>query len=212
MEFIDRPKKDVDVLKKIFLTEEQVADIRAMLVKNCEEAKTVFQKHAAISDRLYVLFSLSTMARVAAISSIRWDMVDLEARTVSDVLEKEGKIVTLYFSKEVRDVMKELIDYRAENEIDDGGWVFVARDLDGYHRAGKSTLTQWCKAIGRDAGIPEIHPHTWRKTGSNLLKAKGMPLEDIASLLHHESSDTTQKFYIKKDNSQAAAKKDLFEV
>lgn len=84
--------------------------------------------------QLYALFSLSTMARVNAVSSIRWDQINYAERTCNDVLEKEGKIVTLYFSEEVKELLYILQMERKVAGVNDGGYVFG--------RDGKQISTQ----------------------------------------------------------------------
>lgn len=65
-EFIDRPKKDIDVTVQTFLTHEQVFLMRYKLK---EYVKT--GRKNAKDIQLYALFSLSTMARVSAVASVR---------------------------------------------------------------------------------------------------------------------------------------------
>lgn len=211
MEFIDRPKKDVDVITQTFLTKDQISRMKQTLRIRYEEANTVNSQHKMLNYLCYATFSLSTMARVNAVSNTRWDQIDFEARTVSDVLEKEGKVVTLYFSKEVGEYLKELKQFREDNNIDDNGYVFIAKDNGVYNRASKGTLSQWSKKIGAMIGVESLHPHDFRHSQATLFKDAGMPLEDIATLLNHESTETTNQFYIKKNDSKVVSLKDRFE-
>ena len=59
-------------------------------------------------------------------------------------------------------------------------------------------------------GIPTLHNHDLRHSGSNLLKELGMEVEDIAELLHHESTETTIKHYLTKNKKKIKEKKDRF--
>ncbi len=65
------------------------------------------------------------MARVNAIASLKWKQIDFDERTCNDVLEKEGKIVELSFSKETKGYLEKLIQYRKDNNIDDHGRIFI---------------------------------------------------------------------------------------
>ena len=208
MEFIDRPAKDVDVITQTFLSKEQIADLKQKLEENYNNAGTTGQKHLALSYWCYALFSLSTMARVTAVSNIKWNQIDFDERVVTDVLEKEAKVVTLYFSEEVKKVLSKLKAFREENNIDDGGWVFVSNDRGEYRKASSNTLSQWCKKIGAIISVPSLHPHDFRHSSSTLLRNSGMALEDIAVLLNHESTETTLKYYIRRDDTKVVAKKD----
>lgn len=211
MEFIDRPKKDTNVITQTFLTKEQISRMKETLRIKYESSKTIPAKHSALSYLCYSTFSLSTMARVNAVCNTKWKQIDFEERTVSEVLEKEGKVVTLYFSKEVAELLKELRKFRKDNNIKDGGYVFVTKDNGEYHKASKGALSQWSKKIGAMIGVPTLHPHDFRHSQATLFKESGMALEDIATLLNHESTETTNQFYIKKNDSKIVKMKDIYE-
>lgn len=213
MAFIDRPKKDTDVLAQIFLTKEQVNDMKAALADNVEKTTSVSSKHKALQWQVYALFSLSTMARVNAIHSVRWKMINFVDRIVEGVKEKEGYIVTLYFSQEVSELLQKLKAFREENGINDNGYVFVTRTNNGgYDICSTGTLTDWCHSIGEMIDVPALHPHSFRKSGATLLKNAGLALESVSSLLNHSGTDVTRKFYIKEDTKKIAADKDKFEI
>ncbi len=201
VEFLERSKKDIDVYKQTFLTKEQVDLMRQKLYEN-----------GNIELTTYALLSLSTMARVTAISNLRWEQLDIEERVFENVLEKEGKLVTLYFSEEVQSLLKQLIEYRKEKNINDYGWVFYTGHKGTQEGTSKSTLTMWAHKVGEMIGVPELHPHDFRHSGATLLKNAGMSLEDVSSLLNHESTDVTKKFYIREDSKKIRNMKDKFEI
>lgn len=205
MEFIDRPQKDTDIAVQTFLTQEQVALMREKLQEYKDTEKLNYREL-----QLYALFSLSTMARVTAVSSIRWEQVDFDERTCNDVLEKEGKIVTLYFSKEVATLLSELKEYRESNNIVDGGWIFYSNYGGKLQPINTTTLTEWAKKIGLMINVPTLHPHDFRHSGSQLLKLAGCPIEEISELLNHGSLDITKKFYLRQDKRKLQATKDKY--
>lgn len=211
-EFLDRPKRAQEIVKQTFLTQEQIDEIRAYLDSCVGNAKKRHEKDLALTMRLYAMFSLSTMARVNAIRNVRWEQVDFNERTVNDVVEKEGYIVTLYFSETVRDLMREVQKYRKENGIDDGGFLFYSI-TDGKPGAiGATSLNLWCKKIGSAIGVPTLHPHDWRHSASQLAKLRGCPLEDISAMLNHSGTDVTKKFYLRDDRKQIQATRDKFGI
>lgn len=203
MEFIDRPKKDTDINVQTFLSFEQVNLMREKL----DELVNIKKTDKTLMFRLYALFSLSTMARVNAVANVTWKQVDFDERVCNDVLEKEGKVVTLYFSDEVKKLMIELRDFRKENNIDDGDYIFHSGKLKPFETA---TLTDWAHKIGEMIGVPTLHPHDFRHSGSQLLKLSGMPIEEISDLLHHEDVGTTKKFYLRADKKKIKAEKDKY--
>lgn len=213
MEFVDRPAKDTDVIVQTYLTEEQIADMKAKLANIiADENMTDLQRHQWMTMRAYALFSLSTMARVNAVRGVTWKQIDFENRVASQVVEKEGYIVDLYFSKETKSVLKELKEYREKHGIDDGGYLFAVRFGEGYQMPSSATLNIWCKKIGGLIGVETLHPHDWRHSAATLLKNRGMALEDVSALLHHAGTDVTRKHYIKEDTKKLQSAKDDFEA
>ena len=189
-EFIDRPKRGMRITQQTYLTQEQVALMRERLIKSDN-----------LQLRLYAMLSLSTMARVTAIASIRWDQIDLDGKVIKGVLEKEGKIVDLFFSDEVKYLLVQLKKQRESTSRNDYGWLFFSgRNREKPINAG--TLNEWCKKIGALIGVPTLHPHDFRHSGATLLKNAGMSLEDVSVLLSHESTDVTKKYYIKEDTAR----------
>ena len=199
-EFMDRPKKGMPVTVQTYLTPEQVDLMRTKLTE-----------YGDLQLKTYAMFSLSTMARVNAIANLKWEQIDFEARECRDVLEKEGYIVELSFSNEVKDLLLALKKEREDKGINDYGWVFYSRYNNETKPISNGTLLEWCKKIGNMIGVPTLHCHDFRHSGATLLKNMGMSLEDISELLHHSGTDVTSKFYIKKDTSKIKALKDKFE-
>jgi len=200
-EFLDRPKKGQPVVVQTFLTKEQVQLMKDKLTE-----------YGDLQLKTYALFSLSTMARVNAVANVKWKQIDFENRIVKDVLEKEGKIVDLFFSKEVKELLLQLKAEREEKGINDFGWVWYT----GYTAEDKpistGTLNEWCKKIGNMIGVPEFHSHDLRHSGSDLIFKAGMPLEDVSALLHHSGTDVTKKHYLREDTERISKLKDQFEI
>lgn len=199
VEFIERPKNAETVVKQTFLTIDQVNELRAKLKEEND-----------LQLETYILFGLSTMARVNAISHLRWEQIDLENRFCSDVHEKEGKIVELYFSQEVQQLLIRLKKYREDNKINDYGWVFISPYVNEEECISNGTLNAWCKRAGELIGIPTLHNHDLRHSGSNLLRDQGMELQEISELLHHESTETTVKHYLTVNKQKIQANKDKY--
>ena len=201
MEFIDRPQKDIDVAVQTYLTKEQIEELRGKLKENGD-----------LLLESYILFSLSTMARVNAVSNLMWKQVDLDERVCNDVREKEGYLVVLYFSEEVRDLLLSLKKHREENAIDDGGYVFFSNRENVVSSITNGTLNDWCHKAGRMIGVSTLHPHDLRRSMATLYKNEGMPLEQVSELLNHASTDVTKKYYIKADKSKISKNKDAFKI
>lgn len=198
-EFLERPKQGMAIIKQTFLSVDQVNLLREKLEENGD-----------IQLQTYIMFGLSTMARVNAMSHLKWEQVDLDERMCNDVLEKEQKVVDLYFSPEVEQLLRKLKKYREENNINDFGWVFITPHVTETQCIQNSTLNDWCKKAGKMIGVPTLHNHDLRHSGSNILKELGMDIQDIAELLHHESTETTVRHYLTVNKKKVKENKDKF--
>lgn len=200
MEFVPRPKKGLPVVVQTFLTKEQY-----------EEIKVKLEEFNDLQLKTYVMLSLSTMARVNAVSNIKWDQIDFDSRTVDDVLEKEGKIVTLFFSEEVKDLLLKLKEEREKDGIN-VPYVFVTRYNGVYKKAETGALGDWTRKVGTAIGVPTLHPHDWRHSGSQLLSLSGCPIETISSLLNHSGLDVTKNHYLRQDKTKMQKEKDKYSL
>mgnify|MGYP002269723527 FL=1 len=200
-EFIDRPKAGQPITVQTYLTKEQVQLMREKL-----------EEYGDVQLQAYAFLSLTTMARVNAIASLKWKQIDFDERTCNDVLEKEGKIVELSFSKETKGYLEKLIQYRKDNNIDDHGRIFITPYTDEDKPIKNSTLNDWCKKIGKIIGVPTLHPHDFRHSYATLLKNEGISLEDVSTMLNHAGTDVTKKYYIKTDTSRVRKLKDSIEI
>lgn len=200
MEFIARPKKGLPVTVQTFLTKEQYELMREKL-----------QECGDLQLQTFGMFAISTMARVNAIANITWEQINFIERVVDDVLEKEGKIVTLYFSEEVSKLLQQLKQQRKDDNIN-CEYVFITKYEGTYDGVAVSTLNKWTRKIGEMIGVSSLHPHDFRHSGSQLLKLSGMPIEDISELLNHSGLDVTKNHYLRQDKRKMREKKDQYKI
>ncbi len=188
-EFMIRQKKGLPVVKKIFLTKEQVEEIRKYL-----------QKEDNLQLTVYFELSLATMARVTAMSSIRWCQINYNEMIVEGVLEKEGYIVDLFFNENVKELLLKLEKERKMMNIN-CEYIFVSFYGGIYKGVDTNTLNEWAKKIGKAIGEEELSPHDMRRSGATLLNEAGMSLELISSFLNHKGTDVT-RLYVKENTAK----------
>lgn len=196
-EFIVRPKKGLPVVPQTYLTLNQYND----MIKALEE-------NGDLQLLVYAVISIDTMARVNAISNITWEQIDFDERTINDVLEKEGYIVTLYFGNKSKELLLELKKQRKE-EKNESPYVFL--NVDG-SQVTSHVLFDWCKKIGQMIGVSSLHPHDFRHSGSQLMNLNGAPIELISELLNHKSVDVTRNHYLQANKKKVQEQKDKFMV
>ena len=201
VELLDRPTNSKPVVVQTYLTTEQVSLMKEKLKENGD-----------LQLEVYALLSLSTMGRVNAISNVKWKQINFEECEIREVLEKGDKVVDLFFNREVKELLINLKEYRAANGIDTE-YVFISKKNGEYRKVATSTLGLWAKKIGVMIGLEHgLHCHDFRHSGATLLKNAGMPLEEVSTLLNHNSTDTTRKFYIKEDNKKLKENKIKYEL
>lgn len=200
MDYIDRPKNDTDVVVQTYLTKEQI-----------ELMKEKLDEIDDLQLTTYILLSLSTMARVNAISNLKWSQVNFETGMIDDVIEKEGYSVTLYPDKTAMQLLKELHGQRLGQGID-CDYIFISGSTNNYSNVTTSTMNKWCKKIGAEIGVPTLHPHDLRHSGSQILKLAGMPIEEISSLLNHKGLDVTKRHYLIEDKEQTKKIKSKYKI
>lgn len=189
VDLLERPKvqKGVYEIKRVFLTQEQVSQIREGLAQiNNTQLTLVFE------------LGLFTMARVNAISSIRIDQIDFENRVIRDVIEKEGYSITFNLNDRCIELIKQWLDERKEKGIE-CEYLFVT-NYNGWRQASVGQFkSTWIKQIGAIIDEPELSMHDLRHSGSDLRYKAGMSLEAVSKALSHRSTGVTKDFYLQED-------------
>jgi integrase/recombinase XerC len=189
VDLLERPKiqKGVYEIKRIFLTKEQVEQIREGLKQiNNTQLTLVFE------------LGLFTMARVNAISSIRLDQIDFENRVIRDVIEKEGYSITYNLNDRCIELIKQWLDERKERGIE-CDYLFIT-NYNGWRQASVGQFkSTWIKQIGAIINEPELSMHDLRHSGSDLRYKAGMSLEAVSKALSHRSTSVTKDFYLQED-------------
>ena len=52
------------------------------------------------------------------------------------------------------------------------------------------------KKLEQDSGVPNVHPHRFRRTLATNLIRRGMPIQEVAAILGHDKLDTTMKYVV----------------
>lgn len=183
-----------------------------LTIKQVEEIREKLAELGDIQLEMYFEVALTTMARVKALNSIRIEQIDLEEKIIQRVIEKEGYEVDLYPSDRGFELINKWLDYRKENGIE-SDYLFITKRNGKWEQISKGTMqTGWVKKIGDLINVPHLHNHDFRHSYSSIMYNSGMKLEDVQSLLHHQSPDVTLKHYIKKDANKIKDNKKKFEI
>ena len=64
------------------------------------------------------------------------------------------------------------------------------------------------REMGKQLGLPKVHPHKFRRTLATTAIDKGMPIEQLQQLLGHQKIDTTLQYaMVKQQNVKMAHRK-----
>lgn len=153
------------------LTDEEIEKIR----ETCHT-----KRDTAIVDML-----LSTGMRVGELVLLDRDDLNFQERECT-VLGKGNKQRTVYFDAKAKMHIQDYLNSR----IDDNPALFVALKQP-YSRMTISAIELRIKRIGQKAIGKRVYPHMFRRTLATMAIDKGMPIEQVQTLLGHVKIDTT---------------------
>lgn len=114
-----------------------------------------------------------------------------------------GKVRQLQFGQDAMDAIKKWLEVRGD---DDCPYVFVAKGKDGtYHQIGEDGFNDWCSGLLTNLVGRRVHPHLLRESrATNIVVEEGKSVETAQKLLGHESSETTIKHYVIREDTDDA--------
>ena len=174
-----------------------------------EQTQALLQ--AARSSRLYayVVLSVTTGLRTEEVRALRWNEADLDAGTIAvyraarasgDTKTQRSRRVLLLPQLAV-EALREQRKRQAADRLtagalwQDHGLVFasaIGTQLDRYNVRREFRKITEAAGLGKDWA-----PREMRHTFVSLLSSSGMPLEDIAVLVGHKGTATTETVYRK---------------
>ena len=130
----------------------------------------------------------SSGMRVGELVRLNREDIDFDNRECI-VFGKGSKERPVYFDARTKIHLKNYLDSR----IDDTPALFVSL-LKPYTRLQISGVEIRLRSLGRELGIPKVHPHKFRRTLATRAIDKGMPIEQVQRLLGHTQIDTTMQY------------------
>ena len=122
------------------------------------------------------------------------DLIDCECR----VHGKGNKERVVYLSKVA---CSQLEQYFSERKNDSEA-LFIGRTGKRFQPDGVRVMLN---KLGRRAKVDHVHPHKFRRTLATNLARRGMPIQEIASILGHDKIDTTMQYIVlDKDNTESS--------
>ena len=161
-------------------------------------------KEACNCDRDKALISLlfSTGCRISEVCQLDRDSVDFDNMEIL-VLGKGNKERTVFIDDITAMLLKRYMDSR-NDELEP---LFIGK---GKERLLPGGIRQMLNRLEERSGVPNVHPHRFRRTLATNLIDHGMPIQEVAAILGHEKLDTTMKYvYLNKSNVKSSYRKHL---
>ena len=86
---------------------------------------------------------------------------------------------------------KEFFSTIKKHNVKQKDWWMIP-EMIGDDHIGADIIEQYVRKLGKKAGVNNVHPHRFRRTGATHALRRGMPIEQVSKILGHESIETTQ--------------------
>lgn len=171
-----------------------------LITETLAQDKTTLNKYDR-QDELIWNIAFDSACRIGALQRLSVSDLDLSRNVFTDIREKRGKIVDIPFTDRTKQMIVEYLEWRKDNGIETDAF-FYNREGE---RMSKQALALRIRKIGEIVGIGDFRPHSIRKSRLNQIGQTGN-IELAKELAHHESMDTTSRFYMEKKDASETLK------
>ena len=113
---------------------------------------------------------------------------------------RTGKVRRLKFSDYSMDAFKKWLKERGEDNCE---YMFVTRVKDNVNQVAETTFNTWCTDVFTPMLGRRFHPHVLREArATSIVVEENKSIEAAQALLGHESSETTRKHYVIKQDDE----------
>ena len=145
-------------------------------------------------DKAIILFLAATGCRISEVCQLNREDVDL-VNLKCKVLGKGNKERTVYFDAVTAMSLENYLQTRTDADPS----LFLNKNYTRFEPGG---IRLMLSELGAAAGVEHVHPHKFRRTLATNLTSRGMPIQEVATILGHEKIDTTMK-YVAINSAQA---------
>ena len=170
------PSTGIDVIKVPKIIKKAYSD---------EDMERIRRECNQLRDMALVEFLYTTGVRVSELCALNRDDVKISSKEII-VYGKGAKEREVYLTP----VSCMYLTAYLDNRVDEEEALFVSMRKP-YQRMTPGGVRAMLRKIGIRSGVEKCHPHRFRTTlATNLIK-KGMPVEEVKTILGHEKIDTT---------------------
>lgn len=181
-----------------FLKETDIEEITETLAEERDEDDKYDRQ-----DEVLWNIAFDSACRIGAIHQLSISNLEIENNVFKDIREKRGKIVDVPFTDRTKQILADYIEWRKENEIETDA-LFYSWQNGEWGRMSKQSIAIRVRKIGEIVGVGDFRPHSIRKSRLNQVAKKDISI--AKELAHHESMDTTAKFYTEKKDASETLK------
>ena len=187
------PVRRIHKIKTTKVVKDTYTDEELELMRdNCSSKRDL-----AIIDML-----ASTGIRVGELVPLDKDDVNFNEREYI-VLGKGDKERIVYFDARTKIHLSEYLESRS----DDCPALFVSLN-NPVTRITINAVEVRLRELGKELGLSKVHPHKFRRTLATTAIDKGMPIEQVQTLLGHQKIDTTMQYaMVKQQNVKTSHRK-----
>ena len=187
------PVRRIHKIKTTKVVKDTYSDEELELMRdNCSS-----ERDLAIIDML-----ASTGMRVGELVTLDRDDINFNERECI-VLGKGDKERIVYFDARTKIHLSEYLESRS----DDCPALFVSLNNPA-SRITINAVEARLRELGKELGLSKVHPHKFRRTLATTAIDKGMPIEQVQTLLGHQKIDTTMQYaMVKQQNVKTSHRK-----
>lgn len=162
------------------------------------EARQLLKEITTYEPQKKIVTVLNEDGSEKEVESIAYKTHDIRCKGRSKV----GKVRKLQFGQDVMDAINKWLEVRGDDECP---YVFVIKNKDSVHQVSESTFNDWCAGLFTSIVGRRVHPHLFRESrATNLVVYEHKALETAQKLLGHQSSETTSKHYVIRQDTEDA--------
>lgn len=157
-----------------------------------EATKMLLKKHHGELFSDVFGLGINLAFRISDLLSIRFDMIDMDKRTMSLVEGKTGKTKTVKFNNNAIAIVNKRRDANPNDE-----YLFQSKSNRVKNAEAKPVTRQAVgrafKDVGDMLGV-QLSTHSMRKTLGYIMYSEGKSIEIIAKMLNHSSTGVTLRY------------------
>lgn len=167
-----------------------------------EDLEVIRNNCNSLRDLAIIDLLSSTGVRVGELVKLNIKDVDFNERECI-VTGKGDKERIVYFDARTKIQLSSYLKSR----MDDNPALFVSLN-NPKTRITISTVEIRLRELGKELGLQKVHPHKFRRTLATTAIDKGMPIEQVQTLLGHQKIDTTMHYaMVKQQNVKVSHRK-----